>query len=171
MKQLLRYIVPAALFGLLVWIYIAQEQKSIRTHEKHLKRIVALQNENDDLKKRSDSLLDLSITLDVQMDELEGKADSLALIAETLEMPCEHELELRKRETEFVRAALEKCKESKAIQTTRVGLSEIRVENQVELCGEMMVVKKDFKQEKRKSFFKGMGTGGLLVGILIILAL
>jgi hypothetical protein len=171
-KQLLRYIVPAALFGLLVWIYIAQEQKSIRTHEKHLKRIVALQNENEDLKKRSDSLLDLSITLDVQMDELEGKADSLASVAESKDLPCERELELRKGEVEYVRAALEKCKESKAIQTTRVGLSEIRVENQVELCGEMMVVnKKDFKQEKRKSFFKGMGTGGLLVGILIILAL
>ena len=107
----------------------------------------------------------------MEMDKLEQKADSLANLA-TLPMPCEHELELRKGELVAVRGALAKCKESKAIQTTRLGLSEIRVENQVAICDkQIQVIEVEDKKAKRKTFFKGMGVGGLLVGILVILAL
>lgn len=172
MKKILPYIGFAILFIGLVWICIVLDRKSVTEREITSEKIESLETENKDLKKLSDSLFTIVKINDIDMSELERKADSLGEIAETLEMPCEHELELRKKETDFVRMALEKCKESKAIQTTRVGLSEIRVENQVELCGEMKVVyKRDLKVEKRKSFFQGMGAGGLLVGILIILAL
>ena len=172
MKRIFSYIGFAALLGCLVWLYITQEQKSIREAEIASERILVLQTKNENLKKLSDSLSNEVMIRDKDMGELERKADSLGEIAETLEMPCEHALELRSREVEYVRMALKKCKEAKTIQTTRVGLSDIRVENQVELCGEVIQMNKSvLKSEKRKSFFKGMGVGGLAIGILIILAL
>ena len=172
MRKILSYIGVAALLFGIVYIYITQEKKSLEQLDIASERISELQSNNDDLKKLSDSLLARVVILDSEMDGLEKKADSLGEIADALEMPCEHELELRKRETDYVRMALKKCKESKTIQTTRVGLSEIKVSNQVELCGEVVeVYKSNLKMEKRKSFFRGMGAGGLAIGILIILAL
>ena len=133
--------------------------------------VVQLKQYQKHLENTIDTLGELAIIKDVEMDRLEQKADSLAHLA-TLPMPCEHELELRKEEIVAVRGALAKCKKSKAIQTTRVGLSEIRVENQVKICDKITTIqKKDMKKEKRKAFLKGAGVGGLLVGILIILAL
>jgi len=156
---------------LLVWVYIAQEQKSIRELEKTREDIVNLKLYNRHLENTIDTLGEVVIYKDLEMDKLEQKADSLANLA-TLPMPCEHELELKKQEVEAVRGALAKCKESKAIQTTRLGLSEIRVENQVAICDkQIQVIEVEDKKAKRKTFFKGMGVGGLLVGILVILAL
>jgi len=173
MKKILSFIGIVAILTLIIW-------GSLRLHQERLDeainvnnaKIEELKNENDALVKLSDSLLNDYVKLNVQMGDLERKADSLGDIAETLEMPCEHALELRSREVEFVRMALKKCKEAKTIQTTRVGLSEIKVKNQVKICSEEITIhKSDLKIEKRKSFFRGMGTGGLIIGILIILAL
>lgn len=171
MKKILPYIVPIALFFLVVYVYTYLERK----HERELLNasavIETLKIENNHLQKLSDSLFDRSVVLDAEMAELEKKADSLGEVA-TLPMPCEHELELRKEEVRLVRGALAKCKESKAIQTTRVGIAEIRVENQVAICDNLIKYHKtDLKAEKRRSFLRGAGTGGLIVGILIILAL
>ena len=171
MKKILPYIASAAFLALLVWVYIAQEQKSIRELEKTREDIVNLKLYNRHLENTIDTLGEVVIYKDLEMDKLEQKADSLANLA-TLPMPCEHELELKKQEVEAVRGALAKCKESKAIQTTRLGLSEIRVENQVAICDkQIQVIEVEDKKAKRKTFFKGMGVGGLLVGILVILAL
>ena len=171
MKKILPYIASAAFLALLVWVYIAQEQKSIRELEKTREDIVNLKLYNQHLENTIDTLGEVVIYKDLEMDKLEQKADSLANLA-TLPMPCEHELELKKQEVEAVRGALAKCKESKAIQTTRLGLSEIRVENQVAICDkQIQVIEVEDKKAKRKTFFKGMGVGGLLVGILVILAL
>jgi len=171
LKKILPYIASAAFLALLVWVYIAQEQKSIRELEKTREDIVNLKLYNRHLENTIDTLGEVVIYKDLEMDKLEQKADSLANLA-TLPMPCEHELELKKQEVEAVRGALAKCKESKAIQTTRLGLSEIRVENQVAICDkQIQVIEVEDKKAKRKTFFKGMGVGGLLVGILVILAL
>jgi hypothetical protein len=172
MKKALRYIVPAALFFGLVYIYITQEQKFLRTQEKYLTEIETLNIENTHLQKLSDSLFDRTVILDGEMGDLEKKADSLGEIADGSDLPCEHELELRKGELVYVRKALDKCKETKAIQTTRIGLCEMRIENQVEITEKVQrISSKELKREKRKSFLKGAGTGGLIIGILIILAL
>ena len=172
MKKIIPYILAVAFLSGLVYLGIKEYKESLRTSEIASERINTLNIENEHLKKLNDSLFDKAVLADLLMEENERLADSIGKIADSPGLPCEHELALREQEVEYVRAALDKCKESKAIQTQRVGLAEIRVENQVELCGEMMVIsKQDIKAEKRKSFFRGMGTGGLIVGILIILAL
>lgn len=173
MKNILNYIGGAAILFLIVWGALRIQQDKIdQIKDVSNAKIEELEFENTRLVILSDSLLNKYAILEYDMGVLEGKADSLGKVAESLEMPCEHELELRKKENDFVRMALKKCKEAKTIQTTRVGLSEIMVANQVELRSEQIIIyKSDLKQEKRKSFFKGMGAGGLLVGILIILAL
>ena len=171
MKKWTPYLLSAALFFGVVYVYTTLERKRAREAENASAVIETLKIENGHLQKLSDSLFDRSVILDSEMAELERKADSLGKVA-TLPMPCEHELELKKEEVRLVRGALAKCKESKAIQTTRVGLQEIRVENQVAICDNLIKYhKQDLREEKRKAFFKGAGVGGLVVGILIILAL
>ena len=166
------YILSAAFLAGLVYVGIREHQSALRRAENASAVMETLKIENAHLQKLSDSLFDRTVILDQEQDRYERLADSLGEIANRPELPCEHELALKKEEVKYVRAALDKCKETKAIQTQRVGLAEIRVENQVELCGKMMAVhKQDLKEEKRKSFLRGMGVGGLAVGILIILAL
>ena len=171
MKKILTYLVPAALFFGVVYTYTTLQRKSVRERENALKTINELKQYNRHLEKTLDTLWESAMIKDVQMERLEEKADSLANLA-TLPMPCEHELELKKQEVDAVRGALAKCKESKAIQTARAGLAEIMVTNQVELCDAIRTIDvKDYREAKRRAFFRGMGTGGLVVGILIILAL
>ena len=160
-----------ALILVLGYVIISQRKSADRKLDMAREDIVRLKLYNQHLENTIDTLGEVVIYKDMEMDKLEQKADSLANLA-TLPMPCEHELELRKEELVAVRGALVKCKESKAIQTTRLGLSEIRVENQVAICDKQInVIEVEDKKAKRKTFLKGMGVGGLLVGILVILAL
>ena len=173
MKNLLSLFGGVAILTLIIWGALRiHSEKMDELRKISSDKIDELVMENNHLVKLSDSLLGSYVRLEDDMDLLEQKADSLREVAEILELPCEHELELKQRETDYVRMALKKCKEAKAIQTTRVGLAEIKVENQVEICSEKVVIHiSKMKEEKRKSFFKGMGAGGLIIGILIILAL
>lgn len=172
MKRIIPYIVIGALLTALVYVYINNERKSLREAEISSQRVNELKNIIQILESRNDSLIVKAVRIESDMSELEEKADSLGEIVESLDLPCEHELELKREEVVLVREALDKCKEAKAIQTTRIGICETIIENKVELCGEMIQIEqKDIKKQKRKSFLKGMGVGGTIVAILIILAL
>jgi len=172
MKKIVNYIGAALVLGLVIFAVVRiQNDREDKIIQKSNERIEALKIENANIIRVSDSLRNSVAVLEYEMDEMEKKADSLGEIA-NIEMPCEHELELRKKEITYVRKALTKCKEAKTIQTTRVGLAEIRVNNEVKLCSEVVTIhKSELKKEKRKSFFKGAGVGGVVIGILIILAL
>jgi hypothetical protein len=173
-KKAIAYIVIGALFSVLLYVTITQARKLNQAHSNASRDDVLIETltiENEHLQKLSDSLFDKTVLLDTEMNELERKADSLGKVA-TLPMPCEHELELKREEVKLVRGALAKCKEAKSIQTTRLGLCEMQIENHVVINETVMRVSStQLKQEKRKSFFRGVGAGGLLVGILIIIAL
>lgn len=170
MKRIIQISVSLALLIAIGYVGITLYQKSVRAHENALKQAKELREYSAHLENTLDKLREEAMLKDVEIEDLEEKADSLAREGKK-PMPCEHELEIRKQEVKVVREALAKCKEAKAIQSTRVSLAEIKVENEVELCGQLRAIeKRDFKKEKRKSFFKGMATGGGAI-LLLILAL
>lgn len=172
MKNLLSIIGILFVFSLVVWGVVRwQGAKFAQATAESNAKIEQLKTENRNLQTRADELLDQAATYSVQAERYKRVADSIGEIANK-PLPCEHELELRRKEVRNVRAALDLCEKQKTLHVARVGLAEMQINNEVKLCGEMTVIQKtECKQKTRRAFFKGAGTGGLIVGILIILAL
>lgn len=105
----------------------------------------------------------------------EKVADSLKSELSKKDLPIEKVVGLQGERADNLEIALEKCKEAKTIYVNTVGLKEVVIDNQkqiITLESEVInALKLQHRKEKRKKFLQGMGAGGLLVGILIILAI
>lgn len=154
------------------WYFLSNESEDlIKTHRS---RIDSLRAVNNVLKMDITTLKGVALIKDEDQEELEKEADSLASL---LDRPhtCPEVVDIQEKEITALRGALTECKEAKAIYVKSVGLCmdmninhEIITVNQSEM---MAIDKKQFKKEKRRSFFKGAGAGGAAIGLLILLLL
>lgn len=114
------------------------------------------------------------IAVERSQEYYESRADSLTVLLKT-PRPLPEVVGLQGEKIENLEGALVRCKEAKEIYTKKLGLTqELVVNNEViieEATNLDEVLRRQVRKEKRKTFLKGFATGGLVMGLLIILAL
>jgi hypothetical protein len=171
-NRIITYIVFSALLGVALYVIILQQRNATRRLENASERVESLKDNVKSLEKLSDSLLERSFVLEMDMEIAEAKADSLGRIAGGSDLPCEHELVLREAEVRYVRTALDKCKESKALVVKSFGLQELVIENEVKICTELRHIDvSEHKKAKKRAFMAGAGIGSGATLLLLLLLL
>lgn len=162
------------IIGILCYfLYIGGEKMNSETNR--LTSIIETNNKKNEKLEAQLYKKDLELkAVELEQAVYEAKVDSLR---KELKKPhdCEGTVSLQGSQIENLEGALDRCKEAKAIYAVKLGIStEMNINNEVvihETVNMDKALKKAYRKEKRKTWLKGFGTGGFVVGLLIILAL
>lgn len=153
-------------------IFLALTRKTEIDTKPFEKKIDSLELLNSDLKLSMANELKKVEKIEKSEDHHKSLADSLSI---EIKKPhtCPEVVELQEKQISALESSLERCKESKSVyRVTIQKCQELVANTEMIIVTDKELDKANYKlhsQEKKKSFFKGMATGGAITIVLVLL--